>query len=319
MKTIKQGSRGTEAKLVQALLNLHLTTRGQINTKVLNCEEYKNQLKIRKSSFLPLTVDGSFGPASVSALKVFQSLNHMVVDGSAGPATQRAMWIMPAANSKIVTIQFPLKNVLAQHVINHSCDSSSTLSKCMKEGNGTVGSNAGMFNNTSKGVYPYGLLNDTLSHGERIFIKEGSGAYVGGNYMTEGLALCNSRKIGSIYFSTTNKSLHKTVDFVGCNELLIENYQKVMRTTPNLGAGFMKQKTAWIAWGVDDEYLYYMTNLSNTPLNDLGIEGVAQHIKYLCSYDGGGSRCLQIAGANVFSTSRVIPQCFVFDIAGLFA
>ena len=319
MKTIKSGSRGTEAKIVQALLNLHLTTRGQVNQKVLNNEEYKNQLKLRKCSFLPLTVDGSFGANSVAALKTFQALMGLVVDGKAGPATQRAMWIMPAANSKIVTIQFPLKNLVAQHVINHSCDASSTLNRCMKEGNGTVGSNAGMFNNTNKGTYPYGLLNDTLAHGEYIPIKANSSANVGGNYLPEGLALCNSRKIGSVYFSTTNKSLHKAVDFVGCNELLIENYQKVMKTTPNLGSGFMKQKTAWIAWGVDDEYLYYMTNLSNTPLNDLGVEGVAQHIKYLCSYDGGGSRCLQIAGANVFSTSRVIPQCFVFDIAGLFA
>ena len=241
----------------------------------------------------------------------------MVVDGSCGPATQRAMWILPSANQKIVTIKFPLKNIRKQCVINHNGDKTSNLSKCVSEGKGNIGSNAGMFNNTSKGQYAYVLLNDTLDNGQPIRLS--NGATVGGNYLPDGLALCNDRRVGSVYCSTTQNSMGKPVDFVGCNELLIQDNKKVMKITNNLGQGFMKQKTAWFAWGVDVNYLYYMTNLTNTTLNDLAVEGLAQNIKNLYSYDGGGSRCFNICGTNVFSTTRVIPQCFVFDIGGLWS
>lgn len=315
MKVVKLNSKGIEAKIIQSMLNLHLTKDGVLLPSV-KTDNYYKQYKSQLGEFLPLKIDGNFGKKSEASLKVFQSLAKLQIDGKAGPATQRALWILPSSKSNIVTIQFPLKNIARQCVVNHSGNSSSTLPKCVKEVRGNVGSNAGMFNNTSKGNLPYVLLNETLDNGQPI--KASNGAIIGGNYLHEGLALCNDRVKGSVYYSTVENSKNKPVDFVGCNELLIENYQKVMKITPNLGNSFMKQKTAWFAWGVDDNYLYYMTNLTNTPLNDLAVEGQAQHIKHLLSYDGGGSRCFYVTD-SVFATSRPIPQCFVFDINGRFA
>lgn len=61
-----RGSLGAEVKTLQTLLNAH------------GCTDSKGQ---------PLTVDGSFGPATQYALATFQSDRYLKADGFCGPAT----------------------------------------------------------------------------------------------------------------------------------------------------------------------------------------------------------------------------------------
>ena len=59
-KVLKKGAQGKEVRLLQTLLNFHGAS---------------------------LVADGSYGPATHTALKAFQSERSLDADGSAGPAT----------------------------------------------------------------------------------------------------------------------------------------------------------------------------------------------------------------------------------------
>ncbi len=67
---LKQGSKGEAVKTVQRLLNA---------------------LGYRDSKGNALSVDGSFGPATLYAVKKFQSREGLAVDGSCGPATWKKL------------------------------------------------------------------------------------------------------------------------------------------------------------------------------------------------------------------------------------
>ena len=279
MKVLKKGSRGTEVKILQGLLNIH---------------------------GIETAIDGSFGNGTKSCVIKFQSAHSLVPDGIAGPATQRAMGILPAANSKIVTLKIPFKAIEAQKIVSMNGVRSSVPSIAKSTGYNFV-FNAGMFD-----MNTYDLINYTLDNGQPVRCKNGNPS--GGNYTDRGLAFCCDRRTGSIYYSRYANSKGKAVDFVAGNPSLIVEGKKNIDAT-GLGSSYLNQKTTWNCAGCDSAYFYYMTTLSAVKLNDMAVEGLAQGIKYLINYDGGGSRSLVMAGKSVFSTSRPIPQAFCIQIS----
>ncbi len=63
--TLSAGSRGKEVKLLQSLLNFHLSSPNQT----------------------PLVEDGIFGPQTKARVVEFQKANRLQVDGIVGPET----------------------------------------------------------------------------------------------------------------------------------------------------------------------------------------------------------------------------------------
>jgi N-acetylmuramoyl-L-alanine amidase len=61
---------------------------GGVDTDTLNLQKTLNRLKIVDSEGMVLAEDGSYGPATKSAVRNFQSIVGIEVDGSAGPQTK---------------------------------------------------------------------------------------------------------------------------------------------------------------------------------------------------------------------------------------
>lgn len=266
MKTLKKGIlRCNETRILQGMLNLHGAK---------------------------LSVDGSFGSGTRSAVILFQKEKGLVADGIAGPATQRALGILPASNSRIVTIRIPFSAIIAQGLIlkDKTRVTFGTLTST-KSYNFSI--NGPMFDTRS-----YAVVNDVVNDGKLIN---------GGNYSDKGIAMYNSRSNGCMYYTNTTAAVGKKVDFVAGSPTLIINGKKSI-DAKGLGKSYLNQSTIWNCMGCDESNFYYMTSLSRIKLNAMAVEGLAQGIDTLINLDGGGSRALSINQKVILPTDgRAIP------------
>lgn len=72
-------------------ITLPVLKRGSVGAEVKTLQRLLNALEYQDASEKPLAVDGSFGPATLYALKNFQNDRKLEVDGSCGPATWTAI------------------------------------------------------------------------------------------------------------------------------------------------------------------------------------------------------------------------------------
>jgi len=272
MKAITKRSPKEHVKLLQGLLNIYG-----------HCE---------------LAIDGSFGPATKTALLDWQRKNGLAADGSCGNATFATFGVLTTDNNTLLW-RIPLATIGKQAMETKIKKRLSQKAWNLNEGAGyNFLINGGMFD-TRSGM----IVQDTIEKGKLIN---------GGNYASDGIAFRNDRTTGSIYPSTTYKSAGKAVDFIGGAPSLLPT-----KDVAGLSGAYLYQKTKWNMIGCDEKNFYYLTSVS--PVRMETMEKWAKHhgVANLINLDGGGSRFLSLCGSSVFATDgRGIPQVIGLRIGG---
>lgn len=245
-------------------------------------------------------IDGSCGPSTVAALKQFQTKHKLAVDGSCGPATWAALGVAKPFSNRICTFKIPLSAISAQAVLCKNYQKYNVDKFCKENPQYNFLCNAAMFDMKTLRNVTDMVLKGKLDNG--------------GNYSDKGIAFCNDRKTGSLYYSTTANSVSKPVDFIGGAPTLILNGVKNM-DMKGLTAAYANSITKRICLGCDEKYLYIMITLNNCNLSQMITEGLNQKIKTLINMDGGGSQSLDIAGSYIIKTDgRSTPSVLAFHI-----
>ena len=267
MRSLHKGNTGKEVKIFQGWLN------------VLGYYFGEN--------------DGSYGPKTVAAVKVYQAKHGLAVDGCAGPITQKEMGFLPAKNSKIMVLRIPFSKIEKAGVLLKDKQKYSVASLARAYGMNVVVNGPFFDMRTLQNV------SDMIIAGKLIN---------GGNYTDKGLAFGNDFKNIGIYPSTMANSRGKPVDFCGGCPALIRGGKKDV-DMKGISQSIYASITRRTCTGVTKDALYIMLSLQNCNLEAMVQEGLNQGLIFLKGNDGGGSQSLFLGSDTVIPTDgRAIPS-----------
>lgn len=267
MRSLKRGNTGKETKILQGWLS----ALGYYNGKI----------------------DGSYGPATVEAVRKYQTAHGLAVDGMAGPSTQKEMGFLPVKNSKIMVLRIPFSKIEKAGVLLRDKQKYSVASLAKSFGMNVV-VNGGFFDTRS-------LQNVT-----DLIVK--GAVNNGGNYTDKGLAFGNDFRNIGIYPSTTANSRGKPVDFMGGVPVLIQDGKKAV-DMKGIAQSIYTSVTRRMCTGVTKDAFYIMLSLQNVNLEAMVQEGLNQGLLFLKNNDGGGSQSIYLGSDTVIPTDgRAIPS-----------
>lgn len=246
-----------------------------------------------------ISVGYTFNDKTLDVVKQFQKDVGLEADGIVGTNTWKALGIVKPVNEKICTFKIPLSALESQRIL---------LKNNEKWNVGKFGKTYGCNFVVNGGMFD----TKTLRNVQDMIIA--GRVDNGGNYSNKGLALCNDRKVGSIYASTTLNSTGKPVDFIGGSPTLILNGEKNI-DMKGLNRAYYVSVTKRVCYGCDKENFYLMITINNCNLDAMVEEGLAHKIETLINVDGGGSQSLYLGNETVIPTDgRSIPSALGLKI-----
>ena len=240
-----------------------------------------------------LSVDGSYGPKTVDAVKLFQSRRGaMTCSGKADQSTLNQMGFRTTKNKNIVVLEIPFSklsgaNVLLENGKAFSCQ------KFAQQGYDIVW-NGAHFNTKNRMVV-------------QLVVKAGKVIQWGMGYL--GIAYPND-------WASTPMAACRNVDSVtglaydmqGGAPVLIRDYLRDAESISKFDRNLFNAKTRRNCTGLTDTSFLLFFSLTPMSFESVIAEGLYQKARTLCGNDCGGSQSLFMGGAYVLTTDgRAIP------------
>lgn len=210
----------------------------------------------------------------------------------------------------MITIRkVPFKDIEACGVSLHDKDSTWSLREHAEEQKWDIAVNGPMFSNGSPTADPYYYWNITDLIVGGIFNR-------GGNYSDKGIAFGNPWAGVSAYFTTTENSKGKPVDFIGgAPTLLIDG--GINMDMKGISNSFTTAYTQRTAIGIDKANLYFATTKSyKHTLREVATAMKNAGCLWAINLDGGGSTAFYEKGKSYFTQGRNIPSAFGLTLKG---